>query len=120
MSVYSPHTALDSVHGGINDWLAQCAGVPENSTLSDHSFDVSLLGEPKGDEGGVGRLLSLQDPVSIEELVGRIKKHLHVEYGERTNFLSFDDVVNVVIDRSFMPRLQCSCLNSDADLHVPR
>ncbi|KAF8838697.1 NGG1p interacting factor 3 [Paxillus ammoniavirescens] len=80
VSVYSPHTALDSVHGGINDWLAQCAGVPENSTISDHSFDVSLLGEPKGDEGGVGRLLSLQDPVSIEELVGRIKKHLHVQY----------------------------------------
>ncbi|KIJ11340.1 hypothetical protein PAXINDRAFT_177349 [Paxillus involutus ATCC 200175] len=72
VSVYSPHTALDSVHGGINDWLAQCAGVPENSTLSDHSFDVR--------RGRVGRLLSLQDPVSIEELVGRIKKHLHVEY----------------------------------------
>ncbi|KAG6380545.1 GTP cyclohydrolase 1 type 2/Nif3 [Boletus reticuloceps] len=82
VSVYSPHTALDSVHGGINDWLARCAGNPEDdSTLG--SVNVSLLGEPKGDEGGLGRLLTLQDPISIEELVGRIKKHLRLPYGKR-------------------------------------
>ncbi|KAF9218550.1 NGG1p interacting factor 3 [Gyrodon lividus] len=80
VSVYSPHTALDSVHGGINDWLAYCVGISENSTASDHSFNVSLLGEPKGDEGGIGRLLTLQDPVAIEELVTRIKERLCVEY----------------------------------------
>ncbi|KAF9235382.1 NGG1p interacting factor 3 [Melanogaster broomeanus] len=80
VSVYSPHTALDCVHGGINDWLAQCAGTPEIATVSDRPFNVSLLGEPKGDEGGLGRLLTLQGPVSIEDLVARIKKQLHLEY----------------------------------------
>jgi len=88
VSVYSPHTALDSMHGGINDWLARCAGTLEDahgdSTLPS-SVIVSLLGEPRGnDEGGLGRLLTLPDPLSIEELVGRIKKHLrlsHVDVG---------------------------------------
>lgn len=86
VSVYSPHTALDCVHGGINDWLARCAGNPEHaSTLG--SVNVSLLGAPKGDEGGLGRLLTLQDPVLIEELVGRIKKHLRLPYGEEANLI---------------------------------
>ncbi|KAJ7268936.1 GTP cyclohydrolase 1 type 2/Nif3 [Mycena rebaudengoi] len=26
ISVYSPHTALDSMYGGVNDWLAGCTG----------------------------------------------------------------------------------------------
>jgi len=86
VSVYSPHTALDSVHDGINDWLARCAGNPEHVTTLG-SVTVSLLGDPKGDEGGLGRLLTLQDPVSIEELVGRIKKHLHLPYGKRANLM---------------------------------
>ncbi|KAG9309068.1 GTP cyclohydrolase 1 type 2/Nif3 [Chiua virens] len=79
VSVYSPHTALDSVHDGINDWLACCAGTPEND-ITLRPANVSLLGEPKGDEGGLGRLLTLQDPTSIEVLVGRIKKHLRLPY----------------------------------------
>ncbi|KIK97720.1 hypothetical protein PAXRUDRAFT_824640 [Paxillus rubicundulus Ve08.2h10] len=79
VSVYSPHTALDSVHGGINDWLAMCAGAPDGPT-SEHSLKVAFLGEAKGDEGGLGRVLFLRDPVSIEELVGRIKKNMHLEY----------------------------------------
>lgn len=86
VSVYSPHTALDSVHGGINDWLARCAGNPEHvSTLG--SVNVSLLKEPQGDGGGLGRLLTLQDPISIEELVGRIKKHLRLPYGKQANLI---------------------------------
>ncbi|KAH0825971.1 GTP cyclohydrolase 1 type 2/Nif3 [Lanmaoa asiatica] len=84
VSVYSPHTALDSVHGGINDWLARCAGNPEHATTLG-SVNVSLLGEPMGDEGGLGRLLTLRDPVSIEVFVGRIKKHLHLPYGKQAN-----------------------------------
>lgn len=86
VSVYSPHTALDSVYGGINDWLARCAGNPEHVTTLG-SVNVSLLGEPKGDDGGLGRLLTLQDPISIEELVGRIKKHLGLSYGEQENLI---------------------------------
>ena len=86
MSIYSPHTALDCVHGGINDWLARCAGNPEHVSTLD-SVNVSLLGEPKGDEGGLGRLLTLQDPLSIEELVGRIKKHLRLSYGKSANLI---------------------------------
>ncbi|KAG8219192.1 GTP cyclohydrolase 1 type 2/Nif3 [Butyriboletus roseoflavus] len=86
VSVYSPHTALDYVHGGINDWLARCVGNPEHVSMLG-SVNVSLLGEPKGDEGGHGRLLTLQDPVSIEDLVGRIKKHLRLAYGEQANLI---------------------------------
>ena len=91
MSVYSPHTALDSVHGGINDWLARCAGNPKPVSALD-PVNVSPLSEPNGDEGGLGRMLTLQDPISIEELVGRIKKHLRLPYGK---------LVNLILDASW-------------------
>ncbi|KIJ66571.1 hypothetical protein HYDPIDRAFT_180940 [Hydnomerulius pinastri MD-312] len=79
VSVYCPHTALDCVHGGINDWLARCIATPKDGTSPDQMI-VSILREPKGDEGGLGRLLTLKEPVKIDELVTRIKNHLHLDY----------------------------------------
>ncbi|KAH7923782.1 NGG1p interacting factor 3 [Leucogyrophana mollusca] len=72
ISLYCPHTSLDSVHGGINDWLA--SGVKGDGSAD----DVAILGEAKGDEGGVGRIVTLRRPVEIDELVKKIKVHLKV------------------------------------------
>ncbi|KAG6891626.1 hypothetical protein C0992_001311 [Termitomyces sp. T32_za158] len=75
ISIYSPHTALDSVRGGINDWLAD--GVlhgKENGSI------LSLLGDkvsPDGVvEGGEGRLVTFNSAISMSVLENRIKKHL--------------------------------------------
>lgn len=71
ISVYSPHSALDSVHGGINDWLAR-AFVDSNVEP-----DVKCLEDKNDERGGTGRLLTLPGPgLSILDAVKRIKLHL--------------------------------------------
>jgi putative NIF3 family GTP cyclohydrolase 1 type 2 len=67
ISVYSPHSALDSVYEGVNDWLASGLG----------SGRVDLIGDehPCG-RGGSGRLLKLDEKTTLSSLQERAKKHL--------------------------------------------
>lgn len=74
--IYSPHTALDCVPGGLNDWLAEGIGkgavsavVPQRLAAED-SQPSRLAGE--------GRRIELSEPVPLQVLVDRIKVHLGV------------------------------------------
>jgi dinuclear metal center YbgI/SA1388 family protein len=72
VAVYSPHTALDAAHGGVNDWLASGLGAGrchpiEPATSADH--------EPNG-LFGQGRSLQLERPVTLATLAARVKRHL--------------------------------------------
>jgi putative NIF3 family GTP cyclohydrolase 1 type 2 len=70
ISVYSPHSALDGVHGGINDWLADCIGAdPNQIAMVDAKPESQTL-------GGDGRRVTFEPPISMEVLEGRIKKNL--------------------------------------------
>jgi putative NIF3 family GTP cyclohydrolase 1 type 2 len=66
ISVYSPHSALDSVYGGINDWLASGLG----------SGRVALIGDEHPGGGGPGRILKLDEKTTLSSLQERVKKHL--------------------------------------------
>jgi len=66
MAVYSPHTALDAIIGGVNDWLADGVGEGEVSVLHPHEHS----------DTGQGRLVELKRPVKLTTLSQRIKKHL--------------------------------------------
>ncbi len=66
IAVYSPHTALDAVIGGVNDWLADGVGEGE----------VSVLQPKENSDAGQGRLVELKRPVKLKTLTQRIKKHL--------------------------------------------
>ncbi|KAJ7624579.1 NGG1 interacting factor 3-like protein [Roridomyces roridus] len=70
ISVYSPHSALDSVFGGIDDWLAECihAKPPMVDVLGSNPATQAI--------GGDGRCVTFDPPVSMEVLEGRIKKSL--------------------------------------------
>lgn len=70
IAVYSPHTALDAVMGGVNDWLAESVGSGEVHVLQPH---------PDGSGCGQGRLVHLDKPVNLATLVCRIKTHLGLE-----------------------------------------
>lgn len=70
-SVFCPHSSLDATWGGINDWLADGVMGPQKATAK-----IDILGEPKGEAGGAGRIVTLDEPIPIEELVQRVKKHL--------------------------------------------
>lgn len=63
IAVYSPHTALDALNGGVNDWLAEGLG----------KGSVSILQPISGTDAGQGRLVELEDPVELTQLTERIK-----------------------------------------------
>ncbi|MDF7822475.1 Nif3-like dinuclear metal center hexameric protein [Pontiellaceae bacterium B12227] len=69
IAVYSPHTALDAVIGGVNDWLADAVGEGE----------VSVLQPLENSDAGQGRLVELKKPVKFKTLAGRIKKYLDLK-----------------------------------------
>jgi putative NIF3 family GTP cyclohydrolase 1 type 2 len=79
VSIISPHTALDSCTGGINDWLADGLG----SSVSKQVI-TPFKGEPiVGHEtAGSGRIATLSGEESLKDVVGRIKKHLGLQHGE--------------------------------------
>jgi dinuclear metal center YbgI/SA1388 family protein len=66
IAVYSPHTTLDAVIGGVNDWLADGVGEGE----------VSVLNPIENSDAGQGRLVQLKRPVKLKTLAQRIKKYL--------------------------------------------
>ncbi len=72
IAVYAPHTALDSVPGGVNDWLAGGLGDGVREPWDD---------DPSADpNAGQGRRIVLEEPVPLADLVVRIKRHLGLEH----------------------------------------
>lgn len=71
--VYSPHTALDCVEGGVNDWLAEAVGKGQVSAVLPR--EGGLTGNSLQ---GVGRRITLAQPVPLDEAVQRVKVHLGV------------------------------------------
>jgi dinuclear metal center YbgI/SA1388 family protein len=76
ISVYSPHSALDSCQGGINDWLASGLGKGITTPIK------PILLESQPNCGG-GRLHTLHEPVSLDEMTNRIKTHLGLKHVRR-------------------------------------
>ncbi|ORY01944.1 NGG1p interacting factor 3 [Basidiobolus meristosporus CBS 931.73] len=75
ISVYSPHSALDSCEDGVNDWMSRALG--EGSVKPITPLKEIPQDQP---EAGVGRLFTLDQPASLSTLVERIKKHLNIEH----------------------------------------
>ena len=75
ISVYCPHSALDSVWGGINDWLAK-GFVGENEMPSVTALVKEMRGPDGESEGAEGRLVELPTPTPMSVLEQRIKKYL--------------------------------------------
>lgn len=75
INIYSSHTNLDSVCGGLNDIVTEILG-----------FNNYKIIEPKENldygEGntGIGRLVSLDEPIKLVELCENVKKILNTEY----------------------------------------
>ena len=71
ISLYSSHTNLDSVKGGINESIVKVLG-----------FENGEIIEPcriKGyEDSGVGRMVTLEESMDIEELINRVKSRLMI------------------------------------------
>jgi len=77
ISVYSPHTALDSVSGGIHDWLASGLLVPDEGKVKILEKKAREPGDDVASSvDGLGRIVEFTKPengIAIELLVDRVK-----------------------------------------------
>lgn len=76
IAVYCPHTAVDAVPGGLNDWLADllCPAQDEKTRSVVNSTHVP---PPAGFEGsGYGRKVEFDQSVTVTDLVKRLAKGL--------------------------------------------
>lgn len=83
ISVYSPHTAVDSAKGGVNDFLAD--GIVGSYSESDRD---PIQKNSNFDGCGMGRVITLTEPVSLSSLVENVKKSLnlpHIQVGLARN-----------------------------------
>lgn len=69
ISLYSSHTNLDSVNNGLNHTIVSILGFDNSKILEKNKSD---------DSAGLGRLVSLNEGILLEELVSRIKKALNI------------------------------------------
>ncbi|KAJ2031214.1 hypothetical protein IWW57_000806, partial [Coemansia sp. S610] len=76
VSIYSPHTSLDSCANGINDWLASLVG-PGKVVPIAPAAPEKAAGQ---DNVGTGRLVELATPRALGDIVRELKTRLSLEH----------------------------------------
>ncbi|XP_014214225.1 NIF3-like protein 1 [Copidosoma floridanum] len=82
IAVYSPHTSLDAIKGGVNDWLATAFDVMESRPITPSN---------KNPEIGIGRICVLKNEITMEKAVKLVKKKIrqsHVRLARSSDFAS--------------------------------
>lgn len=77
--VYSPHTALDAVPDGVNDWLLDAFDtVSRKPIVPNPGLPASRAAESTSNSStpGQGRLGELRTPIDLETAVRQVKAHL--------------------------------------------
>ena len=69
ISLYSSHTNLDSVENGLNDTIVSILGFDNFKILEKNKSD---------DKAGLGRIVSLNESIQLEDLISKIKKSLNI------------------------------------------
>ncbi|KAJ1960689.1 hypothetical protein GGI12_003667 [Dipsacomyces acuminosporus] len=77
VSIYSPHTSLDSCSNGVNDWLASLVGGKGAVTpITPASQDASNGQENAGE----GRIIELDQPAKLTDIIKSVKAQLGLEH----------------------------------------
>ncbi|KAH0543326.1 hypothetical protein FGG08_002389 [Glutinoglossum americanum] len=84
ISVYSPHTAVDAVTGGLGDWMVDIVTSPFRGRPG-FTFEASVLSPSivtlQGFEGaGIGRAVKFSQEVNLADLLEAIGRRLGMEY----------------------------------------
>lgn len=70
-TIYSPHTALDAAKGGMNEWLARACGA---------GVTRPIVPAEDREGAGAGRIVELDEKISLDEAVSRVKAHLDLKH----------------------------------------
>ena len=72
ISLYSSHTNLDAVKGGINEELVRVLGFKNSKLIENNNI--------KGyEEAGIGRIVELEEKILVEDIINLIKEKLEVK-----------------------------------------
>ncbi|MDF2884058.1 MAG: hypothetical protein K0R54_4624 [Clostridiaceae bacterium] len=71
INIYASHTNLDSVKGGLNDIAMEILGF-KSYTILQPAFSAKA-------EGGIGRIVKFENPITVGSLCDRVKKALGVD-----------------------------------------
>ncbi len=77
IAVYSPHTALDAVEGGVNDWLSSVFAISSATAIEPKG---ERLGKAENRRIGQGRRLELANELDLGTVVGMLKGHLGLSH----------------------------------------
>lgn len=87
INVYSSHTNLDSIFGGLNDILIDLFG-----------FEKGEIIEPIDENAGLGRIVKLAAPLKLDELCAKVKGSLNLDVlrysGDDSKLISKVAVIN--------------------------
>ncbi|KAJ1721261.1 hypothetical protein LPJ53_004198 [Coemansia erecta] len=79
VSIYSPHTSLDSCANGINDWLASLVGPGKVSPIT--PADPAITATAEGQQtAGSGRLVELIPARPLSDIIADVKSRLKLEH----------------------------------------
>ncbi|PSR79864.1 GTP cyclohydrolase 1 type 2/Nif3 [Coniella lustricola] len=76
IAVYCPHTAVDAVPGGLNDWLADMLCLGEDEKARAIAQPTSAPPPSGFERSGYGRTVEFAQPVLVTELVQRLARGL--------------------------------------------
>ena len=120
INVYSTHTNLDSVKGGLNDIATEVLDFTEYSTMQ----PATISGYANG-ENGIGRLVTLETPVALTDLCEKVKKLFDAEYiryiGEDNKLIKTIAIINGSGEDFFhiSKRLNADCIiTGDTKYHL--
>lgn len=72
ITVFSPHTALDAVEGGVTDWLLNCVGSMKSASAI-HPIDQTS-------KTGMGRVGNLSQSTPLTDIIKRLKQTLSLDH----------------------------------------
>ncbi|MBX4258962.1 Nif3-like dinuclear metal center hexameric protein [Clostridium estertheticum] len=75
INVYSSHTNLDSVKGGLNDIVTEILGFSKYKII-----EMSETNDSGKTDAGIGRLVILDEPMRFESLCENVKRTLKAEF----------------------------------------
>ena len=107
---YAAHTNLDVVSGGLNDYLAKILGLGKGEV-------IEKVCERDGKVHGYGRMMQLENPCTLEQMLKRCKQKLNLDGARYVGNLE-DIIKTVAINTCGGASVMGQCFEMDADLLI--
>lgn len=113
ISLYSAHTNIDAAENGMNDWLAEAIGLEKPYEIMDIAYEDS-----NGKIYGMGRIASLKNPLTISELIKKVKTNYSVKTLRSSNFTMDNKISKIAILGGSGEKYYQQAIDLGAELYI--